>query len=74
LAEGTYNFTSLESPQEEEPLRQIHDVEDEAQDLTTLWFMRYQMKMTIQPLRGKQVRLRLLKEVRTRYFVTRQRK
>jgi hypothetical protein len=36
LAEGTYNFTSLESPQEEEPLRQIHDVDDEAQDLDNI--------------------------------------
>jgi len=28
LAEGTYNLTSLEPPQEEAPLRQIHDVDD----------------------------------------------
>ncbi|TVU39407.1 hypothetical protein EJB05_12824, partial [Eragrostis curvula] len=28
LAEGTYNFTSLESPQTEETLRQTHDVEE----------------------------------------------
>jgi hypothetical protein len=30
---GTYNFIFLESPQVEEPFRQIHDVEAEAQDL-----------------------------------------
>jgi len=29
LAEGTYNFTSLDTSQEEEPLQQIVDVEDE---------------------------------------------
>jgi len=28
LAEGTYNITSLEPPQEEAPLVQIHDVDD----------------------------------------------
>ena len=28
MAEGTYNLTSLEPPQEEAPLRQIHDVDD----------------------------------------------
>ena len=28
LAEGTYNLTSLGPPQEEEPLQQIHEVED----------------------------------------------
>ncbi|XP_002453129.2 uncharacterized protein LOC8085172 [Sorghum bicolor] len=28
LAEGTYNINSLEPPQEEAPLRQIHDVDD----------------------------------------------
>jgi hypothetical protein len=28
LAEGTYNVTSLEPPQEEAPLIQIHDVDD----------------------------------------------
>jgi hypothetical protein len=28
LAEGTYNLTSLEPPQEEAPLPQIHDVDD----------------------------------------------
>ncbi|CAN6251059.1 unnamed protein product [Urochloa humidicola] len=29
LAKGTYNFTSLEAPQEEEPHDQLHDAEDE---------------------------------------------
>ena len=29
MAEGTYNFTSLGTSQEEEPLQQIVDVEDE---------------------------------------------
>ena len=28
MAEGTYNLTSLEPPQEKAPLRQIHDVDD----------------------------------------------
>ena len=28
MAEGTYNLTSLGPPQEEEPLQQIHEVED----------------------------------------------
>nr|XP_034601293.1 uncharacterized protein LOC117861878 [Setaria viridis] len=31
LAEGTYNFTSIESQREEEPLHQIHDVEHGAE-------------------------------------------
>jgi hypothetical protein len=31
LAEGTYNFTSLEPQHEEEPLHEIHDVKDDAQ-------------------------------------------
>ena len=28
MAKGTYNLTSLGPPQEEEPLQQIHEVED----------------------------------------------
>jgi hypothetical protein len=31
LAEGTCNFTSLESQHEKEPVREIHDVQDDAQ-------------------------------------------
>jgi hypothetical protein len=31
LAEGTYNVTSFEAPQEEEPLEQLQDAEDEPQ-------------------------------------------
>ncbi|PUZ69495.1 hypothetical protein GQ55_2G113400 [Panicum hallii var. hallii] len=35
LAEGTYNFASMESPQEEQPLQQIHEVPEEDDDDAT---------------------------------------